>query len=135
MAQKLVREYINDVLLSISRIEIYLNGIDKDAMIADFRISDGVERNIEKISEATRRGIPQELRETEPAIPWRQIESIGNVLRHAYDKVNMDILWSTAHDDLPIFKEAIERILKLNLENYNPPTQSIGTSRQTRERD
>ena len=135
MAQKLVREYINDVLLSISRLEEYLDGIDKDAMIADYRISDGVERNLEKISEATRWGIPQELRATEPDIPWRQIESIGNILRHAYDQVNMEILWSTAHDDIPVFKEAIERIFELDLEAFNPLIRSKGTRGEGRARD
>lgn len=90
-------------------------------MIADYRIRDGVERNLEKISEATRCGIPQTLRDTEPTIPRKQIENIGNILRHAYDKVDMDILWSTAHDDIPVLREAIERILKLEIEKFDPP--------------
>lgn len=135
MAEKLVREYINVVLLSISRIEDYLDGIDKEAMIADYRISDGVERNLEKMSEATRWGIPQELRDTEPDIPWRQIEAIGNVLRHAYDRVNLDILWSTVHDDIPLFKEAIERIRELDLEQFNPPMRTPGNRRGGRTKD
>ena len=123
------------MLLSISRIEDYLDGIDKEAIIADYRISDGIERNLEKISEATRWGIPQELRETEPTIPWRQIESIGNVLRHAYDKVNMDMLWSTAHVDIPVFKEAIERIRELDLEQFNPLMRTPGNRRGGRTKD
>ena len=135
VGQKSVREYINDVLLSISRLEEYLDGIVKVSMIEDYRISDGVERNLEKISEATRCGIPQELRDMEPGIPWRQIENIGNVLRHAYDKVNMDILWSTAHDDIPVFKEAIERMCELDLDEFNPPMRTKGTRHGGRTRD
>ena len=129
MAKKLVREYINDVLLSISRLEEYPEGIDMKAMIADFRITDGIERNLEEISKTTRWGIPQELRHTESDIPTRRIESILNVLRHAYDAMNIDILWDTAHDDIPIFKEAINRICMLDLEKFNPPNR-IHTTRR-----
>lgn len=26
---------------------------------------------------------------------------MGNQLRHAYDRVNLDVVWTTARDDLP----------------------------------
>lgn len=56
--RKSTRVYIDDILTSISRIEAYLSGIDKATMIEDYRITDGIERNIEKVSEGSRKGIP-----------------------------------------------------------------------------
>jgi uncharacterized protein with HEPN domain len=34
-------------------------------------------------------------------VPWRQIRDLGNLLRHAYDKVDLEIIWQTMADDPP----------------------------------
>lgn len=51
------------------------------------------ERFLEIISEASRR-IPQARKDDAPEIPWRRIGDIGNHLRHAYNRVDAEILWS-----------------------------------------
>ena len=33
--------------------------------------------------------------------PWRDIRGMGNRLRHAYDRLDHDIVWNTARDRLP----------------------------------
>jgi uncharacterized protein with HEPN domain len=44
-------------------------------------------------------------------VPWRQIRDLGNLLRHAYDKVDLEIIWHTITDDLPPLKAAVLRAL------------------------
>ena len=44
----------------------------KDRLLASRLIQDGVIRNLEVIGEATK-NLSSELRDTNPAIPWRQI--------------------------------------------------------------
>ena len=68
---KSVLAYIEDIQSSISRIAEYLEGVNKTASSEAYRIRDGIERNIEKISEAVRHGRPQGLKDTEPDVPWR----------------------------------------------------------------
>jgi uncharacterized protein with HEPN domain len=36
-----------------------------------------------------------------PAQPWADIRGMGNRLRHAYDRINLDVIWNTIRDDLP----------------------------------
>jgi uncharacterized protein with HEPN domain len=36
-----------------------------------------------------------------PGQPWGDIRGMGNRLRHAYDRVSLDIVWNTAQDRLP----------------------------------
>lgn len=48
-----------------------------------------------------------------PEIPWRDIKDMRNVLAHAYDLVNLDIVWQTATRDIPALRAAIEAILPL----------------------
>lgn len=35
-----------------------------------------------------------------PAIPWRKIASVGNVLRHEYRQVSPPLLWEIVQDHL-----------------------------------
>ncbi|MDP9053567.1 MAG: DUF86 domain-containing protein [Acidobacteriota bacterium] len=32
-------------------------------------------------------------------VPWRQFRDLGNLLRHAYDKVDLEIIWQTIIDE------------------------------------
>ena len=41
-------------------------------------------------------------------IEWRRVADFGNVLRHTYFAVNVDIVWSTAVEGLPPLRDALE---------------------------
>lgn len=69
-----------------------------------------MERMVEIVSEASRR-IPEELKATEPDIPWRAIAGIGNKLRHDYDEVAPALIWRVAVHDLPDLEAALQRML------------------------
>ena len=43
-----------------------------------------------------------------PNIPWADIRSFGNRLRHAYDDIDDRILWSAVQHDLQPLREACE---------------------------
>jgi uncharacterized protein with HEPN domain len=64
-----------------------------------------VQRGIEIISEASR-AIPDEVKDTRPEIPWRNVAGIGNVLRHGYDALSNRIIWGVVVDEPPKLKTA-----------------------------
>ena len=94
------------MLGAIERIEQYT----RDKSFEDFRaepmLRDSVERNIERISEASRH-LTAEVLETHPEIPWRAVADIGNVLRHAYDDVDAGQTWRVVENDLDRLRAAI----------------------------
>jgi len=69
----------------------------------------GIERAIEIISEATRH-IPDHYLETYSSVPWRNIKAIGNVLPHAYEHVEPDIIWDIATRHLDSLESVITMI-------------------------
>lgn len=69
-----------------------------------------LERFFEIISEASRH-VPEELREAHPGIPWKRIAGVGNVLRHAYDGLDVDILLNAAGADLDALEKALDAML------------------------
>ena len=64
------------------------------------------ERAIEIISEASRH-LAEPLKASEPDAPWREIASIGNVLRHAYDGVDDSVIWTVATEHLTPLRGAV----------------------------
>ena len=66
-------------------------------------------RLIEIVGEAAGR-VSHETQSQNPEIPWPQIISMRNRLIHGYDFVDIDILWQTIHEDLPVLVSELERI-------------------------
>ena len=81
------------------RIADYTTSGEQEFM-ASRLIQDGVVRNLEVIGEATK-NLSSELRQANPAIPWRQIAGMRDVLIHDYLKVNLSRVWLTISTDLP----------------------------------
>jgi uncharacterized protein with HEPN domain len=70
-----------------------------------------VERKLLVISEAATR-LGSEAERWVPDQPWRNIRGIGNLLRHAYDRLELDMIWHTVTNDLPSLRAAILRSSK-----------------------
>ena len=69
-----------------------------------------VERSFEIICEASRH-VPPDIAAKEPSIDWREIVNLGNLLRHAYHRVDVARLLAIAENDLPPLKAFVERVL------------------------
>ncbi len=108
--RRTARQRLQDILDAITRIELYTSGKSYDDFVADLMLRDSVERNIERLSEASRH-LPATLIESESEIPWRAIADIGNVFRHAYDDVNADMIWRVVVRDLGPLKIAIRNLI------------------------
>lgn len=73
----------------------------------DPKTRDAVERCLERISEAAAK-LGDEADELVPGQPWPEIRALGNRLRHEYDRVRVDRLWTIIVQDLPFLLAACE---------------------------
>jgi uncharacterized protein with HEPN domain len=110
MASPELASRLEDILDAVATIGIYTSGKSEADYEADRMLRDAVERNIERISEASRH-IPRSLTATHPEIPWRKVADIGNILRHAYPIVDDSLIWEVVVRDLPPLKLAVEQML------------------------
>jgi uncharacterized protein with HEPN domain len=69
-------------------------------------------RALEIVSEASRR-LPDSPTERRPEIPWRAIKSAGNVYRHEYEEVSLEVIWDTATAGLASMRNVIVDELRL----------------------
>jgi len=69
-----------------------------------------LERYVLLIAEACRH-LPSELTDRHPKLPWRRIADIGNVIRHAYDRIDDRIVWDIVQFRLEALREAAAQLL------------------------
>ena len=100
------RVYIQHILDAIQTIEEYLEGIDEQKFKATRLLQDGVIRQTEIIHIST------DVRKAYPEIPWQDIAGMRDKLIHDYFGVDIEKVWLTAQEDLPVFREQITGIVK-----------------------
>jgi uncharacterized protein with HEPN domain len=111
MARAPLADRLGHILEAAARIEAQTAGKSWDAYLADWVTRDVVERNLERISEASRH-IPENLKARDSNISWRLVADLGNVLRHAYDQVVDERIWQIVAHDLAPLKAAVETMLR-----------------------
>jgi uncharacterized protein with HEPN domain len=102
---------VRHILEAIQYIERALAGINYQQFSGDLLLRLAIERLLEIISEASRK-IPDDIKVGEPDIAWQQMADLGNRLRHAYHRIDPEILWRIAREDLAPLKRVIERIIR-----------------------
>ena len=90
--------YIEDMLASISKISDYITGMNYDDFESNGLVVDAVTRNLEIIGEATKR-IPDTIRDTYPAIPWKSIIGLRNTVLHEYLGIDKEIIYKIITED------------------------------------
>jgi uncharacterized protein with HEPN domain len=73
---------------------------------------------VEIISEASRR-VPARWKQEYPEIPWKQIAGIGNIMRHDYEEVNLEIIVGLRGKRLADLLAVVTALL----EKYDPEGQ------------
>lgn len=101
-----------DILNSCESIARFISNKLKDEFYNDEMLQEAVMRKIEIIGEAANR-ISDNLKNLYPDLPWKKMKAIRNILIHMYDELDLDIVWDTAVNDIPIVKNRIEEIIQL----------------------
>jgi uncharacterized protein with HEPN domain len=102
--------YIENILQSIDRIQSYISDKDQESFVDDFITQDAVVRQLEIIGEATKR-VSKDFRNNYPDIPWADMAGMRDVLIHDYIDVDLEIVWKTASDSIPILKTLLEKLV------------------------
>ena len=68
-------------------------------------------RCLELIGEATKR-LSDEIRKQDSDIPWKAMSGMRDRLIHAYDSIDIELVWKTARETLPKVLKDIGKLRK-----------------------
>ena len=106
------RLYLEDILRAAQSIEEYLLGVHSfDNFCADKMRVDAVLRNLEIVGEASKR-VPSEIKEKYPAVEWRKIAGLRDIVAHKYFGVDLEIVWDVVQNRFPSLRALISQILE-----------------------
>lgn len=92
--------YLKDMINFAERVQHYTEGLDLLSFLADSRTYDATLRNLELIGEAATH-IPDEICESHPEIPWREIIGARNRIIHGYLGIDKDLIWDIVKKGIP----------------------------------
>lgn len=103
--------YLEDILETAQKIEGYIEGVSFQQFTEDEMRMDAVLRNLEIIGEATK-NLPPALRDKYPAMDWRKVAGLRDIVIHAYFNIDRNIIWDIVQNKLPDLRRYVVDILK-----------------------
>jgi uncharacterized protein with HEPN domain len=97
------QDYLEHILGALERIQRYTAAKAAADFMADTLLQDAVLRNLSIIGEAAHRLLADspEYAARHPEIPLAKIYGMRNRITHAYEEVDMEIVWNLVLFDVP----------------------------------
>lgn len=99
--------YIQDIQKAIKKVDRYLKNIVFEQFKQEEMRQDAIIRQLEIIGEAANKLSP-EFCQTNKDFPIKEAVSLRNFLIHDYDDIDLDVIWKTVQEDIPLLKEKIK---------------------------
>ncbi len=104
--------HFEDILKSIGYIDEFVGELSFEMYEADRKTRSAVERELQIITEAAVR-LGDDAAAICPGVDWKGFRGMGNILRHAYHRVDGRIVWDTVQKELPLMRVAVARALEV----------------------
>jgi uncharacterized protein with HEPN domain len=108
MQPDLVR--VRHMLDAAREVQQFTAGRSREDLDRDQLLVRGVTKSIEIIGEAAAR-VSAAFSSAHPEIPWQDATSMRNRLVHGYFDIDLDIVWSTARQDVPALAGLLETLI------------------------
>jgi uncharacterized protein with HEPN domain len=98
--------HIHDALENIRQFTVG----GEEEFLLDKKTQAAVIYKLAIIGEAVKK-LPKALRDEYPAVPWKSIAGLRDIVIHEYDSTEIPIIWKIIEKDVPTLRDAIEEML------------------------
>lgn len=108
-------KWLDDIVRNCDAIDSFILGLSKEDFDLDRKTINAVLYCLLTIGEAAKRldndekshGVDVPLVELYPNIPWRDIRGMSNAVRHEYDSLDFDLIWTTAKEFMTPLRDVV----------------------------
>ena len=104
------RDALEDIRTAAENAQSFVRGMTLEAFRTDDRTVYATVRALELIGEAAKQ-IPDGVQQASPNGPWRAMARMRDLLIHRYFRMDLEVVWKTLVEDLPVLLPEIERLL------------------------
>ncbi|TWI09552.1 HepT-like ribonuclease domain-containing protein [Aerolutibacter ruishenii] len=103
MTQDRLADYLAQSSEAIRLAMSYVDGMTKDAFMADKRTQQAVILNLMVLGEIAAKVLQDhgEFARQHGAVPWRSMKGMRNRIAHGYFEVDLEVVWETVQSALP----------------------------------
>jgi uncharacterized protein with HEPN domain len=101
--------YVEHILDCIRKIKEFSEGLSFKEFSGNELVQDAIIRNIEIIGEASKK-ISSDTKQIYFEISWKEIAGMRDKLIHDYLGVDVEVIWRTIKEDIPILERQIREI-------------------------
>jgi uncharacterized protein with HEPN domain len=114
---------LRGIVENCDAVQTFVAGFTREAFDLDQRTLRAVLYSLQTVGEAAirldkeekRLGAGGQMERLYPQISWRDVRGMSNIVRHQYDDLNLDLIWTTATESIdPIRTAANQEIDRLN---------------------
>lgn len=111
MSSSREQQRLRDIIDNIDSVFDYTEGMTVESFCADKKTVDATERCLQRITEATIKIGHDRMEEIAPTLPIQAIRGFGNILRHEYDDIDLNLLFATIKKRLPELRAVCQQAL------------------------
>ncbi len=101
---------LGEIVEAAERLQALTDGLTVEDIAGDELRRDALLWNFTVLGEATAQ-LSEDLRAAHSTVEWRRPAQLRNRFVHGYWSIDLEILVSTAHEDLPGFVDGVQRVI------------------------
>lgn len=101
--------YLKQIIDAVDKVKKFTAGINHEHFLVDQKTQSAVIMQLTLIGELGKR--VTKTTQSEIILPWKDITGFRDRAIHDYYQIDLEIVWNTVIDDLPLLEKAINEYL------------------------
>lgn len=108
-----IKIYLQDMVDAIDAIQEFTKGVTFEVFASDEKLQAAVQFKLVVIGEAASK-VPVRIRKHFPAIQWKKVVGMRNIVAHGYFGVKLDLIWDAITRSIVEIKSNLGDVNKLD---------------------